>query len=303
MHKCSLWVVLLVAGAAATARAAPFEETVTADPRGEVDVSNVSGTIDIAGWDKSELSVKADVSGSQKVLVSNERGHISVRVTGQSEHGVTLFGGALGSGGGSAHLQVWVPRSSELNVTAVSADVTSKGMLGAQRLHSVSGEITADVSGADNEIKTVSGDIKLLGNAQLGHFRIDSVSGDVRLRNAAGDLDATTISGDLSAELAPANNVHLHTTSGEITLTGRVGSGANIEVQSVSGDVKLHGAAPDGYEYEARTFSGDIDDCFGKSPERNGQYGPGKHLTGTLGQGGAKLRVNTLSGDISLCNR
>jgi Putative adhesin len=299
MHKSSLWVGLLAAAAVTAARAEPFEETVAADPRGEVDVSNVSGSIDIEGWDKPQVSVKADVTGSQKVLVSNERGHISVRVTGHEGGGVTFFG----VGSGSARLQVWVPRTSELNVTAVSADVTSKGMVGAQRLHSVSGEITADVSGADTELKTVSGDLKLLGNAHPGHFRIDSVSGDVHLSNAAGDLDATTISGDLSAELSPANNVHLHTTSGEITLTGRVGSGANIEAQTVSGDVKLHGAAPDGYEYEARSFSGDIDDCFGKPAERNGQYGPGKHLTGTLGQGGAKLRVNTLSGDISLCNR
>ncbi|HUN73869.1 MAG TPA: DUF4097 family beta strand repeat-containing protein [Steroidobacteraceae bacterium] len=301
MHKCSPWVGLLAVGALSAlpaAHAESFEQTVTADPHGEVDVSNVSGTIDVTGWDKPQVSVKADVSSSQKVLVTSERGHISVRVTGGSG-GVSLFGvGSIGS----AHLQVWIPRTSELDVTAVSADVTSKAMIGAQRLHSVSGEITADVSGADTEIKTVSGDIKLVGNAQPGHFRIDSVSGEVHLRNAAGDLDATTISGDLSAELSPANNVHLHTTSGEITLTGRVGNGASIEAQTVSGDVKLHGAASDGYEYEVRTFSGDIDDCFGKSAERNGQYGPGKHLTGTLGQGGARLRVNTLSGDVSLCN-
>jgi Putative adhesin len=300
MQKCCLWVGLLAVGAVTVARAAPFEETLAADPHGEVNVSNVSGAIDIAGWDKPQLSVKADVSGSQKVLVTNERGHISVRVEGHESHGIRLFG--AGSGG-SVRLQVWLPRTSELNVTAVSADVTSKGMLGAQRLHSVSGEITADVGGADNEVKSVSGDIKLTGNAQPGHFRLDSVSGDVHLGNAAGDLDATTISGDLSAELSPANTVHLHTTSGEITLTGKVGNGAMIEAQTVSGDVKLHGTAPDGYEYEARSFSGDIDDCFDKSAERNSQYGPGKHLNGTLGQGGAKLRVNTLSGDISLCNR
>jgi DUF4097 and DUF4098 domain-containing protein YvlB len=300
MNRCSLWVGLLAAGGvAAAAQAASFEQTVTADPRGEVDVSNVAGSIDITGWDQPQVSVKADLSGSQKVLVTNERGHISVRVVG-GEHGGTFLG--WGSSG-SAHLQVSVPRTSELEVTAVSADVTSKGMTGAQRLHSVSGDITADVSGTDNEIKSVSGDIKLNGNAQPGHFRIDSVSGDVHLHNSAGDLDASTISGDLTAELSPANNAHLHTTSGEITLTGRVGDGANIEAQTVSGDVKLHGAAPAGYEYEARSFSGDIDDCFGQTAQRNSEYGPGKHLIGTLGQGGAKLRVNTLSGDISLCNR
>lgn len=301
MRRCTLWVGLIaaLAAGATVAYAESFEQSVAADPHGEVDVSNVAGSIELSGWDRPQVTVKADVSDSQKVRVTSERGHVSVRVVGQV--GGSWLGGYFGPGS-STHLQVWVPRTSELDVTAVSADVTSKGMSGAQRLHSVSGSVTADVAGADNEIKTVSGDIKLHGDAQGGHFRVSSVSGDVRLVNSAGDLDATTISGELSAELAPASNVHLHTTSGDITLTGRLGPGATIEVQTVSGGVKLHEAAPDGFGYEIRSFSGDIDDCFGKAAERNSEFGPGKHLTGTLGQGGGRVRVNTLSGDVSLCD-
>jgi hypothetical protein len=297
-HWLSALLIGATAAAASGAHAASFEQTVAADPRGEVDVSNVAGSIDITGWDRPQVGVKADVSDSEKVQVTNERGHVSVRVVGQEGGG---FWGNWGAHG-SARLTVWVPRASELDVTAVSADVSSRGMSGAQRLHSVSGSITADVSGADNEVKTVSGDIKLHGNAQPGHFRVSSVSGDVTLGSSAGDLDASTISGALTAELTPANSAHLHTTSGDITLTGSLATGATVEAQTVSGDVKLHGAAPDGYAYEVRSFSGDIEDCFGKPAERNSEYGPGKHLIGTLGQGGAKIRVNTLSGDISLCD-
>jgi hypothetical protein len=299
MRMRPLLIFLLAAGAASAARAAPFEQTVAADPHGEVDVSNVAGSIDISGWDRPEVSVSADLgSSSQKVEVTNERGHITVRVEGP--HGGGLFGGVFGSS--EARLRISVPRTSELDVSAVSADITSKGMLGAQQLHSVSGDIQADVSGADNDIKTVSGDIRLRGNAHPGHFRINSVSGDLNLENAAGDLDATSISGELTAQLAPANTVHLHTTSGDIELTGRLSSGATVEAQTVSGEVKVRDSAQNGYEYDARSFSGDIDDCFGKPAERNSEYGPGKHLIGTLGSGGAKVRINTLSGDVSLCD-
>jgi hypothetical protein len=299
MRRSSLWVGLIAASAATAASAASFDQTVGADPHGEVDVSNVAGSIEVSGWDRPQVSVKADVSGSQKVRVTSERGHVSIRLVG--EVGGSWLGGLTGSGG-SAHLQVWVPRASELDVTAVSAEVTSKNVTGTQRLHSVSGDITADVSGTDTEVKTVSGEIKLHGDAQPGHFRLSSVSGDVHLGNAAGDLDATTISGELGAELTPGNNVHLHTTSGDITLTGRLGTGGTVEAQTVSGEVKLREAAQNGYEYELRSFSGDIQDCFGKPAERNSEFGPGKHLTGTLGQGGARIRVNTLSGDVSLCD-
>ncbi len=299
MRMRRLLIGLLAAGAACAVRAAPFEQTVAADPHGVVDVSNVAGSIDVSGWDRPEVSVKADLSSSsQKVEVTNERGHISVRVEGPE--GGRLFGGFFGSR--EAKLRIWAPRTSEIDVTAVSADITSKGMLGAQQLHSVSGDIQADVSGADNDIKTVSGDIKLHGNAQPGHFRINSVSGDLTLENAAGDLDATSISGELSAQLAPASSVHLHTTSGDIELTGRLSAGASVSAETVSGEVKLRDSAPNGYQYEARSFSGDIDDCFGKPAERNSEFGPGKHLIGTLGSGGGKVRINTLSGDVSLCD-
>ncbi len=299
MRMRPLLIGLLAAGAASAARAAPFEQTIAADPHGGVDVSNVAGSIDVSGWDRPEVSVKADLgSSSQKVEVTNERGHVSVRVEGPE--GGRLFGGFFGSS--EAKLQVWVPRTSELDVMAVSADITSKGMLAAQQLHSVSGDIQADVGGADNDIKTVSGDIKLRGNAQPGHFRINSVSGGLTLENAAGDLEAVSISGELSAQLAPANNVHLHTTSGNIDLTGRLSPGASVSAETVSGEVNLRDSAQNGYQYEARSFSGDIDDCFGKPAERSSEFGPGKHLIGTLGAGGAKVRISTLSGDVSLCD-
>jgi len=301
MRMCSLWFALLAAGAVAAARAATFERHVPADPRGEVDVSNVSGAIDITGWDKPEVYVKADTrSDSTKVEVTSERGHVSIRVIGH-EGGISLFGGLIGSGG-AARLHVEVPRGSELDVSAVSADVTSRGMLGTQRLQSVSGDITADVSGVDADVKSVSGDIQLRGNAQPGHFHVSSVSGDVSLQNSAGDLDATTTSGEISADLSPAGSVRLHTTSGDLTVTGRVGSGGTVEAQTVSGDATVRAGAQNGYEYEVRTFSGDIDDCFGKPAERTSRYGPGKSLMGRLGSGGARLRINTLSGDVSLCD-
>jgi hypothetical protein len=66
--------------------------------------------------------------------------------------------------------------------------------------------------------------------------------------------------------------------------------------------VRVRSEAPNGFQYEARSFSGDIDNCFGKEAERDSEYGPGKHLVGTQGQGGAKIRVSTLSGDVRLCD-
>jgi hypothetical protein len=301
MRTMSSFIGLLAASTlAATAHARIYEQHVAADPKGEVDVSNVAGSIEITAWDQPEVAVRADIDADwQHVEVSSSKGFVSVRVTG---HPTSWFWGGYPWTTGAARLQVWVPRGSEIDVSAVSAQVISKGVLGVERLHSVSGDITADVSGADTEVNTVSGEVRLQGNGQPGHLEVRTVSGDVRLANAAGDLEATTISGSLSAALAPAGTVRVHTTSGSFTLTGRFARSATLEAGTISGDMNVRAGAEAGYVYEVRTFSGDVDDCFGREATPVSLHGPGKVLTGTLGSGGANLRIRTLSGSVSLCD-
>lgn len=278
---------------AAAAQARSFQQQVAADPHGEVDVSNVAGAVDITGWDQPQVAVRAQLaSDAQKVQVASEHGRTSVRVTGESHSWL----------GGGARLEVSVPRGSEVDVSAVSADITSHGVEGPQRLHTVSGEITADLGSGDNEAKSVSGDVRLRGDGHAAHLRATSVSGDVAVQNFAGDLEATTVSGKLTAQLAPARRARLRTTSGDLRFDGRFDPGGTLEVETVSGDARIQAGAKAGYDYEVRTFSGDIGNCFGRQAERTSAYGPGKRLDGTLGTGNGRVRIKTLSGDVSLCD-
>lgn len=284
--------LLLAAGAA---RAGTFQQQVAADPRGEVDVSNVAGTIAVSGWDQPQVAVSADLaSDSQRIEVTSEHGRTSVRVIGMSHD--DWFGGS------GVRLTVHVPRQSEVDVSAVSADITSHDVAGTQRLHSVSGEITADLGSGDDEVKSVSGEIRLRGSGRPGLLHVSSVSGDVSLTNAAGELEATTISGTLRAQFAPAQSLRVHTTSGDVTIDTRLGSGGTLEAESVSGELRLKVGAQAGYQYEVGTFSGDIEDCFGRLPERTSRYAPGKRLDGTWGAGSGRIHVRSLSGDVSLCD-
>src|SRR5204863_445573 len=88
----------------------------------------------------------------------------------------------------------------EVDVSAVSAEVTTSGVLGEQRLSAVSGDITAEFAG-DLEVKTISGEVKLKGHGQPARLHVSSVSGDVRLEHGAGDLEAGTTSGCPAAPL------------------------------------------------------------------------------------------------------
>jgi hypothetical protein len=293
-------LVASLALAAAAARANNFQEQVAADPRGEVDVSNISGRIEVTGWDKPQVAVMADLSGdTQRVRVITGGGHTRVCVTYGNSNGCDS--GGWSDDGGSVRLEIKVPRESQLEVSAVSADITSRGVAGTQRLHTVSGDIDAELGSGNDEVNSVSGTVNLHGSGQDGTLHAASVSGDLRVTNVAGELEARTVNGTLTAQLSPARLVRLNTTSGDIALSTILASGGTIETETVSGNQKIEASAPGGYSYDVKTFSGDITNCFGQRSDKS-EYGPGDRLQGTRKAGGGQVRMQSLSGDLFLCD-
>jgi DUF4097 and DUF4098 domain-containing protein YvlB len=297
MHSAgiaSLTLFGLLAGAMAYADEGHFERTLPAEPRGAVEISNVSGEIDVRGWDRPEVSVRAELGeGVERVDVTSEHGRTIIKVV------LPSFSGHRGE----AHLQVQIPKESELTVSAVSADVKSSGVLGTQRLNAVSGDVNAELGNGDLELKTVSGDVKLRGRGHPARLHVTTVSGDVRLEHGAGELEASTVSGTLFASLDTATSIRARSTSGDLHFEGRLSHGGSVDVSSVSGEIQIRLPAEGGYTYEVTTFSGDISDCFDVKSERSSRYGPGHTLQGTRGDGAGHVRLKSMSGDVQLCDR
>jgi len=288
-------LLALLAGTTATASSdKTFDRQVPAQPRGVVEISNVSGSIEVSGWDRNEVSVHAELdAGVERVDVSSDGGRTTIKVV--LPH--------ASSQGGEARLQVKIPKASELNVSAVNADVISNGVIGVQRLSAVSGNITAELGGADVELKTVSGDLRLKGHGLPTRAHLTTVSGNVQLEHGAGDVEASTVNGTLGLSLDGAHSVRARTTAGDVRLEGKLARGATLDVSTVSGDVNVRASAEGGYVYEVSSFTGDITDCFKASPERASKYVPGSRLEGTSGEGAGHLRLKTMSGDVQLCDR
>ena len=294
LRLSAAWLLLLAVSAAYAANDQTFDRQLPAQPRGVVDVANVSGAVEVSGWDRSEVSVHAELgSGVERVEVSSEGGHTGIKVILPHNSGH----------GGDARVQVKVPKDSELNVSAVSADVTTNGVLGLQRLNTVTGNIAAELGGTDVELKTVSGDVKAHGHGQPAHLRLSTVSGDVHLEHGAGDVEASTVNGAVIVSLDSAHSLRARTTSGSVRFAGKLTPGAELEATSVSGDIEVRASAEGGFSYEVSSFSGDISDCFNTSAERASKYAPGRRLDGKRGEGSAHVRLKTMSGDVRLCDR
>lgn len=297
--KNVLSVSLLLTGAlplVAFAGGDSINRTVPADARGEVEISNVSGTIDVRGWDRNEVQVTGHLGDSvERIDVESNGGHTLVKVILPRGH----------VGDGEAVLEVKVPKGSSVEVGAVSADISSKGVLGTQRLKSVSGEITADVAADDSEVRSVSGDVTVRGTGKPISLRVSSVSGSIDLVNGAGKLDVVTVSGDAHVVMGETSEVRGRTTSGDLHLNAKLTRDGRVDVEGVSGDVTLRLTAPGGLSTEIESFSGDINGCLASDKvERVSKYGPGVRLNlRAPDDGGARVRAKTLSGEIDICDR
>ena len=299
MLKYHVHASLLLIGAlpiAVFAGGGPVNRTVPADAAGEVEISNVSGTIDVRGWDRSEVQVTGELGDDvERLDVESSGGHTIVKVILPRGH----------IGDGAATLEVRVPKGSTVEVGAVSADITSKGVLGTQRLKTVSGEVTADVSGDDSEVRSVSGDVTVRGSGKPISLRVSSVSGSLDLMNGAGKLDVVTVSGDARVTMGETSEVRGRTTSGNLNVTAKLTRDGRVDVEGVSGDITLNLSAPGGLSTEIESFSGDIGGCLASGKvERVSKYGPGVRLNlRAVESGGARVRAKTLSGEIEICDR
>jgi DUF4097 and DUF4098 domain-containing protein YvlB len=270
------------------------DRKVNAESHGEVVISNVSGTVDVRGWDRNEVQVTGHLDDDvERLDVESGSGRTVIKV-------VVPRGGSNDS---DATLEVHVPRMSTVEVSAVSSDVSSRGVLGAQRLKSVSGEITADVSASDSEVRTVSGDLTVRGSGKPISLRVSSVSGSLDLSNGAGKLDLVTVSGDARVQMAETSEVRGRTTSGNLDLRASPTRTARIELEAVSGDLTVRLPGAEGLSADIESFSGDIHGCLATNVEPVSKYGPGVRLNIRTVEAGAYVRAKTLSGDIDLCDK
>lgn len=297
MRSLCLFVVAgILAMSAARAAGQNLAKQVPADPKGEVDITNVAGTVEVTGWDRPSVDVQGSYdSGVQRVDVLTQGSHTIVKVVPAPRFIMHDT---------EARLRIQVPSASAIEVNAVSSDFRGVGLSGPQRLKTVSGDVQTTIGSGDLDVKTISGNVSLRGGENSANLRIQTVSGDVTIEHGAGSLEAITVSGGVSAQLAPAKTVRVRSTSGNLKFDGRLTADATLDAETISGDLAIGGGSENGFQYDVSTFNGDIHSCF-RTESSGGHKGalPGSTLNGAVGQGGARVRLKTMNGDVSLCDR
>ena len=284
----------LLAASPAVRAGTPINERAAANPAGSVEVSNVAGTVRVIGWDRNEVEVTGELGvGAEKLEFA-----VADKVTR-----IKVIRPSKTSNVEDTDLVVRVPAASRLSVNTVSADIEVQGLLGAQRLQSVSAEISTAAAGEDVECKSVSGDVTVNGSFKKGLLTITTVSGDATALRVAGEVNANTVSGDITLGLGETNRSRVRSTSGDLTLAALLAADGKLDAESISGDVRLELVGAVDAEFDLSSFNGEIRNCFGPKAVSTSEYAPGKELRFREGQGTALVRIKTMNGDISVCRK
>ncbi len=282
------WVGVLLVMAPLTALAGQsVDKRWDIDANASVSIENIAGEIVIQGWDRKEAHLTGELANSVDELeIEVSKSRLQIRVKHRNERNVD-----------SSDLNLMLPFGASIDAAGVSADITVLGMDNEKlSASSVSGDIEVDAISDWVSIESVSGDVEFEG--ETGRISAESVSGDIDLSGIYGEISATAVSGDMDLAADSVESAKLETVSGDITLVGEISKNGRLSAESMSGDVRVNLPSAQSGSFKAQSFSGRIDTDFGEV--EHARHGPGSHLKFTSGSGGAEVRVESFSGNISI---
>jgi DUF4097 and DUF4098 domain-containing protein YvlB len=185
-------------------------------------------------------------------------------------------------------------------VSVVNAPITVSKLEGDVEVEAVNGDVRITGRPARIDAQTVNGTIEI--SAASRRVDAETVGGRIVLTDVEGDVAAATVGGSIRVAGGRFERARLSSVSGSIDFSGALLRGATLEAESHSGEVLLQLPADVSADFELGTFSGDIDNDFGPSGSKRG-FGPGKNASFSTGDGDARVRVSSFSGDLRLVKR
>jgi DUF4097 and DUF4098 domain-containing protein YvlB len=301
--KVVLSSLALVACVTATAQAQrdygeSLDTTVTLDRQATVDLSLMSGRIDVVGGSGSQARVRA-TSNSGDIRFDATGGRLRLSVDPGRRRCRDDYKTHCSSGTGDARFEVTVPIGTRVLANSISGPISVRGAKGEADANSVSGSVTVVDAARKVKAASVSGNVSV--SQVAGDVRASSVSGRVEVIDVAGDIETESVSGRISITGARSKYVRAGSVSGRIAYGGTFDPSGTYEFKTHSGSLWLSLPADVGAQVRIETFSGGIDSDFpvtlqpterGRSSTRNIEF--------KIGDGRSRIVAETFSGQIKI---
>jgi len=279
---------------ATTVFADEVNRKIDASRDGHIEVSNISGSVTVNGWTRNEVEVTGTLGRNVEELIFERDGDdilVKVKVPKHSGRGI------------ASDLRISVPQNSSIDIGTVSADIEVTGVTDEQSLHTVSGDVTTEFSGAALTAESVSGDVEVSGDSEIGELEANTVSGDVTLFRVGGEVVGESVSGNVIVDEGSFSRADLNTVNGEIVFQGELREDGRLNIETINGSVDVDFVGDVSARFEVDTFNGGIRNCFGPKAERTSKYTPGWELEFTEGDGSGRVVISTMNGGVNICKK
>jgi hypothetical protein len=246
-------------------------------------LATFDGSIEVRGWDRSEVSVEVEKIGSDQKVVDR----IQVKAA-QDGNAITI---EVPKPSPAEELS-W-RRSPAANLVV---NVPTKTALVAR---SGDGSI---------QVRRINGKVEL--DTEDGSVHVEEIGGDVVVRTGDGSVEGSKVDGRAEIRTGDGSialdgvltGVKAETRDGRVEVSAKPGSrtGGDWDVTTGDGDVRLEVPKDFGAEVDARTGDGRVrvDTLTNTSEGNAADENERASVTGRLGRGGNALRIRTSSGSI-----
>lgn len=131
-------------------------------------------------------------------------------------------------------------------------------------------------------------------------LEIKCLNGSVTVQDVVGSMTIETTDGDITLRNISSTTVTARSTSGKIFYEGDISAQGNYIFQSFNNLIDVTVPASAAFQLEGNAFNGDVN--LGGFEVPNFNQGS-KRLSGSHGQGGAKIHLTTLRGQIRFHKR
>ncbi len=300
--KVVLSSLVLTACVTATAEAQrdyreSLDTTVTLDRQATVDLSLMSGRIDVVGGGGSQARIRATSNGGE-IRLDASGGRLRLSVDPAHRRCRDDYGANCSSGTGDARFEVTVPAGTRVLANSISGPISVRGAKGEVDVNSVSGSVIVTDAVRKAKAASVSGNVSV--SQVVGDVRASSVSGRVEVADVTGDVETESVSGRISMIGARSKFVRAGTVSGRIAYSGTFDPSGTYEFKSHSGSLCLSLPADVGAQVRIETFSGGIDSDFPVTLQPNKTRGSTRNIEFKIGDGRSRIVAETFSGQIRL---
>jgi Putative adhesin len=262
------------------------DTTFNVDARGRIDVENNNGDIHVRTWDRSAVRVRAD--HSQNVEVDIDAVGSVVRVEAEHRRG-------RGTTNEPVTYEIWIPAGFNAVIEGVDSNIVLENLGGEVEAESVNGNIVLRGGTGTIHLESVSGEI--LVDGARGDITAETVNLGVRITRSSGDITAETVNGSIHLSGIESSRVEATSVNGDVRYEGTIRQGGRYDMDSHNGDISV--TIPEGTDADVTisTHNGNIATDF---DVRVRQMDSRRRLSFTLGDGGARINLESFGGSIEL---